>query len=508
MTAKFITGNAIDALKTLPDDFIHCCVTSPPYFGLRSYDSGYEIWDADPDCKHVWGEVSPRLGSEYREDKGSYRDAPVRSKVAKVNESTSGSFCSLCGAWRGQLGSEPDPRLYIEHLISIMREVRRVLRKDGVFWLNIGDSWWAQRPHNTYGSGDGWLSREHMTRAGGRKIAGLKPLDMVLIPQYLALRARQDGWFVRSIIIWSKVNPMPESVNGWRWERHRIKIGNRGRAREAYSGHIGYQDHGDNGGFLQDAIWEDCPGCPKCNPNGGYILRKGSWRPTDSFEYILMLTKSNSYFCDKEAVTELSTDPESHTGRRHRSYSRADYEASAQGRESICNDSGEVGKIYPRRNMRSVWTFPTQPYGGAHFAVYPSRLPELCIRASTSEAGCCLSCGSPWARVTKSRVTDTRPGKNVGKGKSGTNDDPNQSLHQRDISRYRQQLSRVTLGWRPTCKCNAGPPVPCWILDPFSGAGTTALAAERLGRDSINIDTSEAYNELARQRLLEDKKKR
>jgi len=246
------------------------------------------------------------------------------------------------------------------------------------------------------GSGDGWLSREHMTRAGGRKIASLKPLDMVLIPQYLALRARQDGWYVRSIIIWSKINPMPESVNGWRWERHKIKIGNRGRAREAYSGHIGYQDHGDNGGFLQDAIWEDCPGCPKCNPNDGYILRKGSWRPTDSFEYILMLTKSNSYFCDKEAVTELSTDPESHTGRRHRSYSRPDYEASAQGREPICNDSGEVGKIYPRRNMRSVWTFPAGSYSGAHFATYPPRLPELCIRASTSEAGCCLSCGAPY----------------------------------------------------------------------------------------------------------------
>ena len=165
--------------------------------------------------------------------------------------------------------------------------------------------------------------------------------------------------------------------------------------------------------------------------------------------------------------------------------------------------------IHPSgRNMRSVWTFPTGSYSGAHFAVYPPRLPELCIRASTSEAGCCPSCGSPWARVTKSQVTDTRPGKNVGKGKSGTNDDPNQSLHQRDISRYRQQLSRVTLGWRPTCKCDAGSPVPCWILDPFSGAGTTALAAERLGRDSVNIDTSAAYSELARQRLLEDKKKR
>ena len=503
MTAKFITGNAINVLKTLPGDFIHCCVTSPPYFGLRSYDSGCEIWDANPDCKHVWGEVLPRLGSEYREDKGSYRDAPVRSKVAKVNESTSGSFCSLCGAWRGQLGSEPDPRLYIEHLISIMREVRRVLRKDGVFWLNIGDSWWAQRPHNAYGSGDGWLSREHMTRAGGRKIAGLKPLDMVLIPQYLALRARQDGWFVRSIIIWSKVNPMPESVNGWRWERHRIKIGNRGRAREAYSGHIGYQDHGDNGGFLQDAIWEDCPGCPKCNPNGGYILRKGSWRPTDSFEYILMLTKSNSYFCDKEAVTELSIDPESYTGRRHRSYSRADYEASAQGRESICNDSGEVGKIYPRRNMRSVWTFPTQSYSGAHFAVYPSRLPELCIRASTSEAGCCLSCGSPYARIVEKvgqRASLLPPSK---KGAHNPqNLSPTSTMLTGKYNIYRAS------GWRPTCKCNAGPPVPCWILDPFSGAGTTALAAERLGRDSINIDTSEAYNELARQRLLEDKKKR
>ena len=250
---------------------------------------------------------------------------------------------------------------------------------------------------------------------------------------------------------------------------------------------------------LQEARQDDlidCPGCPKCNPNDGYILRKGSWRPTDSFEYILMLTKSNSYFCDKEAVTELSTDPESHTGRRHRSYSRPDYEASAQGRESICNDSGEVGKIYPRRNMHSVWTFPTGSYYGAHFAVYPPRLPELCIRASTSEVGCCPSCGSPYAR-------EVSPGITIGRAENIT---PS-CVSSVKVSRAGGKSSE-TLGWRPTCKCNASPPVPCRILDPFSGAGTTALAAERLGRDSVNIDTSEAYNELARQRLLEDKKKR
>ena len=431
-----------------------------------------------------------------------------------------------------------------------MREVRRVLRKDGVFWLNIGDSWWAQRPHNAYGSGDGWLSREHMTRAGGRKIASLKPLDMVLIPQRLAIAAQENGWYVRSIIIWSKSNPMPESVNGRRWERHKIKVRNRGRAREAYSGHIGYQDHDPNGGFFQDAIWRDCPGCPKCNPNDGYILRKGSWRdcpgcpkcnpndgyilhkgnwrPTDSFEYILMLTKSNSYYCDKEAVAEASIDPESYSGRRRRSYNLRDYEGEAMRNRQgpyitstqgpyITSTSTQAGKKYPRRNMHSVWTFPVRSYSGAHFATYPPRLPELCIRASTSEAGCCLSCGAPYARMIdrgmpldewkKAMGADSSGGYH-GKAKkdySGAKAQDASELKSRILD---SAVEKITSGWRPTCKCDAGPPVPCWILDPFSGAGTTALAAERLGRDSINIDTSEAYNELARQRLLEDKKKR
>jgi len=505
MTAKFITGNAINVLKTLPDDFIHCCVTSPPYFGLRSYDSGYEIWDADPDCKHVWGEVLPRSGSEYREDKGSYRDAPVRSKVAKVNESTSGSFCSLCGAWRGQLGSEPDPRLYIEHLISIMREVRRVLRKDGVFWLNIGDSWWAQMSHNAYGSGDGWLSREHMTRAGGRKIASLKPLDMVLIPQYLALQARQDGWYVRSIIIWSKSNPMPESVNGWRWKKHRIKIGQDRKAHSKRKADMFREEmsseeetpYGAERYNLPDRgiIWEDCPGCSKCAPNDGYILRKGSWRPTDSFEYILMLTKSNSYFCDKEAVLE----PHQLSSISRSRYPTGAFGTSQGGLSKMSISRSIMVPVNPLgRNMRSVWTFPAGSYSGAHFAAYPPRLPELCIKASTSEAGCCPSCGSPYARVTdKGEVTSTG-------GAVKLDVAINRYVKRRSILSHQT----ASLGWRPTCKCDADPPVPCRILDPFSGAGTTALAAERLGRDSINIDTSEAYNELARQRLLEDKKKR
>jgi hypothetical protein len=108
MTVRVLVGDALSVLKTLPDASIQLCVTSPPYFGLRSYSTDPQIWGGDPECGHTF--------------------------------MPSGS-CPYCGAWRGELGSEPTPSLFIEHLVSIFDEVWRVLRKDGLVFCNLGDSY-------------------------------------------------------------------------------------------------------------------------------------------------------------------------------------------------------------------------------------------------------------------------------------------------------------------------------------------------------------------------------
>jgi DNA modification methylase len=496
MTALFLQGNSRDVLKNFPADYFHCVMTSPPYFGLRSYRDGIEDW----------------------------------------------------GDWVGQLGGEPTPELYIQHLIQIMREVRRVLRPDGVLWLNIGDSWagsgkgqmgdgsqaskHGKKQHTNTGSIQGGLEK-------GYSGNGVKPLDMILIPEQLALAARADGWYVRSILIWAKGvscsdefngNPMPESVNGWRWERHRVKVGDNGRGETA---------------------WQDCPGCPKCEKSGGYILHKGSWRPTDSYEQILMLAKTNSYFCDREAVLERGVYP---TG---------EYRAGGDGHKSLDTGSRTTEGLHNKdwngnggRNLRSVLLVPTTGYRGAHFAVYSPRLIEPLIKAATSEKGCCPHCGAPWARVIDrgltvssentalQRVTmlDKTEGDQLSYDSKYKGGDiaglAAQYSHQNKVIENERSRSRIiaaqlfpgderaqqeyinhvhdhggldkgrTVGWLPTCSCNAGDPIPCRILDPFSGAGTTALVAERLGLDSVGIDTSAEYITLAESRLAEDERKR
>ena len=139
MTATFYEGDVRVVLRDFPPDFFHCVVTSPPYFGLRSYDGGVEIWDGEEGCEHEWG------SEIVRRDRGAARGgtAVVGNQLREISgvDTKQGNFCSKCGAWRGQLGAEPTPELYIQHLIQVMREVRRVLRPDGVLWLNIGDSW-------------------------------------------------------------------------------------------------------------------------------------------------------------------------------------------------------------------------------------------------------------------------------------------------------------------------------------------------------------------------------
>lgn len=488
------------SMDELPDESVQCVVTSPPYFGLRKYSGDQELIWGGGNCEHQWDIKSKTA----RHSKIWASNSPIENRPAEEQISVSqGQFCSLCGAWRGALGLEPTMELYLLHLIEIMREIKRVLRKDGTFFLNIGDSYAGSgSPGGDFRDGKGG---DEYLRPYNRKGGVLKPKDICLTPQRLMIAAQEDAWWVRSVIIWSKLNTMPESVNGWRWERHRVKIksgigGRRSSDRDVPLG--GISTDTDSG----QALWEDCPGCKKCLPNDGYVLCKGSWRPTESHEYLLMLTKTDEYYGDRDAVRELSTERPS--GNKERKY-RRDY----GGPEAHTGCQGFSIPYEPNgtgRNLRSVWTFATVPFPSFkidgkkvdHFAVFPEKLPELCIKAATPEVGCCAECGAPWARVLETkpsqfniRVRDAKAGR--------ATPEEGYKATQEEVERYPGNYPdpgySKTIGWRPTCKCNA-PRVPSLVLDPMAGAGTTLWVAKKLNRYAVGYELSQEYSQLAVER--------
>jgi hypothetical protein len=357
-------------------------------------------------------------------------------------------------------------------------------------FLNIGDSYAGSGKGIGSDHGKAVFSDDNIVK-NDWELTGLKPLDLVLMPQRLALALQLDGWYVRSIIIWHKTNTMPESVNGWRWEQHRIKAKKEPDTRteaEKQSGmraHSGYEVTGS-------AEYIDCPGCPKCLPNNGLVLVKGSWRPTENHEYILMLTKTDSYYCDREAVRAEQTGTAHSRGNGSRDEQYEEERGSYKGFHSVDLPNG--------KNLRSVWTFPSQSSDFKHFAAFPEKLPELCIRAATPEPGVCAVCGTPWSRVTK-------PSEQYSKHLGGTiyNHDGAGDIEKGRLGKT-ERPAKVspdydTLGWRPSCKCKTDlPPVPAIVLDCFNGTGRTMWAAKKLGRRSVGYDLAAEYCEYAIQR--------
>lgn len=432
-------------MTELADNSIQCVVTSPPYWGLRKYSGEQElIWGGDKDCEHQWGkrEYKQHSGRGDCQKSGKYStQEPVADMI--LNDHT----CSLCGAWKGAYGLEPTPEMYVQHTIEILREIRRVLRKDGVVFWNIGDSY-----NGSGGAGgdynEGGL-REGQPKYPGRKVPSLKPKDLCLIPFRIAIAAQEDGWWVRSVIIWSKPNPMPESVTD---------------------------------------------------------------RPTESHEYILMLTKSARYYWDQEAVREPHK-PET-VERYQYGYKESERDKlghSHHGKGYQRNDGSPI-ELNAGRNIRTVWEFPTQPFKDAHFAVFPEKLPELCIKAATPEVGCCSKCGAPWTRVIKKGFTDHR-GETQSSYPEGTTAKRLAKLRQAAREQGKEyQNTNETLGWQPTCKCweyardlpiidgvgfkQPYPKVPSIVLDPFAGAGTTLWEAKKLNRRATGYEISEEYCQL------------
>jgi DNA modification methylase len=385
-----LAGDCRHVLRGLEDSSVHCVVTSPPYWGLRDY--GTAQWEGgDPGCNHINGRP------------GSDRADGIVAMVSHRNRDGAGAFtgdCRKCGARRidSQIGLEATPSEYVEVMVGVFREVWRVLRADGTAWINLGDS---------YHNGDkGGYAKDRITATDSlqrsnlannfigapnrQPQAGLKPKDLIGMPWRVAFALQADGWYLRQDIIWSKPNPMPESVRD---------------------------------------------------------------RCTKAHEYIFMLSKSERYYYDQDAIREPLA--ESSIGRiqqenfDNQTGGPKDYghrtNANRSARKALCNlkekyiAAEKWGDRYAGweardktigRNKRSVWEVATAPFSQAHFATFPPALIEPCILA-----------GCP---------------------KGGT------------------------------------------VLDPFAGAGTTGLVADRLSRNAILVELNADYADMARRRIADD----
>jgi len=229
-------------------------------------------------------------------------------------------------------------------------------------------------------------------------------------------------------------------------------------------------------------------------------------RPTKAHEYIFLLTKSERYYYDNEAIKEpvakstIGRGKVDFGGKKGREY------IPQKGDPNYRGGNEQWGRTFDYtvscvngRNKRTVWTIATKPFSEAHFATFPPEIPETCIKAGTSERGCCSKCGSPWERVVERKrlkrnefaPSDPRYRPNVYQGAYG-------DINGKGDAGY---VETSTIGWQPTCTCGINETVPCTVLDPFAGAGTTLWVAEQLGVNSIGIELNPEYCEIIRHRM-------
>jgi len=212
-------GNALEVLQAMPDESVQMCMTSPPYWGLRNYAEGANIIWGDDHCEHEWGNILKIAGRHKAEETNPGKTGYVKDRNGMTE--SAGQFCSQCGAWLGQLGLEPAPELYVEHLMMIFREVKRVLRKDGSFYLNIGDTYVSGKgscfnPGGGNHSWQSWIDRKPNYPTGrnapNRMCKTIPPKCMACTPERVLFAMLEDGWILRNKVIWHKRNHMPSSV--------------------------------------------------------------------------------------------------------------------------------------------------------------------------------------------------------------------------------------------------------------------------------------------------------
>jgi DNA modification methylase len=390
---QILQGDCRETLVELDAESVQCCITSPPYFGLRDY--GHD----------------------------------------------------------GQLGLEPTPQEYVAALVETFREVRRVLRDDGTFWLNLGDSyagsWGAQGKRETPGEMSRNQIRNHPKRAANTGTiasgSGLKPKDLIGIPWRVAFALQDDGWYLRSDIIWAKPNPMPESVTDRPTRAHEYLFlftkspryfydADAIREPAEFAGPNGAQASPYGQGFTRRSDKQAATGEQRIKGGDRHSGFNARWKNSARAQ-----TRRAVELAEQAGLTQEHLDAIRAVGITD---GKAGVTQSGAGRndpavQALADEAREALGGYYRefvtplqRNRRSVWTVPTRPYTEAHFATFPPGLIEPCVLAGCPEDGT--------------------------------------------------------------------------VIDPFAGAGTTGLVALRHGRSFVGIELNPEYVEMARRRIVDD----
>ena len=211
-TNRVYLGNCLDVLRTFPDESIDMCVTSPPYWGLRDYGTEGQIWGGDPDCEHDFTSSTRKLHSGSWGEKDNA--LPHQKNATILNWEVEDKICKKCGAWKGELGLEPTPEMFISNLCDIFDEIKRVLRPHGSCWVNLGDSY-CRTPGQQDKSGKTGIKTfkygydfKHKKNYG----SAYRPKSLVQIPSRFGIEMTNRGWILRNEIIWHKPSCLPASV--------------------------------------------------------------------------------------------------------------------------------------------------------------------------------------------------------------------------------------------------------------------------------------------------------
>lgn len=364
---RLLAGDCRVTLRTLEPESVQVCVTSPPYFGLRDYGLPPLVWGGIQRIPHTheWGASIP---GDNRGGSGTF-NGRNGSGEGYGRDAARGAFCP-CGAWSGSLGLEPTPELFIEHLVEVFREVRRVLHPTGTVWLNLGDSYAGSgNGSNDYRENGSSLSKDDRKYQGQRPAASLPAKNLMMMPFRVAMALQGEGWWLRSVIPWLKRNAMPESVTD---------------------------------------------------------------RPATSLEYVFLLAKSARYFWNADAV-KMGSSPNTHDRRKDGGVNpkTAEYDGSERVRPK--NNESMVaainGRVELRNRRNSDWFFESWQglmldeqddplalvvnpagYAGAHFATWPLKLVEPMIKAGSRPGDTVLD---PFAGSGTTLMVADRLGRNA-----------------------------------------------------------------------------------------------
>lgn len=460
-------GDSAEVLRRFPAGIAQCCVTSPPYWGLRDY--GTSEWEGgDTDCSHL----QPAPGPTGNKGNNGYNGTPYKEVCGKCGAQRTDRQLGLemvhdCGAWMRRpvtalfpatppLDEDEQPdttglllgrgddwympmfgemtvcgECFVCRMVAIFREVRRVLRDDGVLWLNLGDCY-AKADLN----------------------CDLKPKDLCGVPWRVAMALQADGWWLRSDVVWAKGwsfcaeragNPMPESIKD---------------------------------------------------------------RPTRAHEFFFLLAKSERYWYDSIAVREEAAPEtivrlsEASLDTQEGGLKSEQYAQDFPGRKRRDRRPADIlrhlrdtdnGKT---RNLRDVWAINTRGFPGAHFATFPENLAEPCILSGSSDRTC-AKCGTAWGRDLQRRhYGDWHPDK-VHKHDPGA---VNRQSADRKGEGWKEYEPPQTMGFSASCDCDSDT-LGSLVLDPFCGSGTVGVVCMRTGRRFLGVELNPDYLAMAEERI-------